>query len=382
MYAYSYLNTARSILERYHGELPFAAWLNDFFRKEKKYGSKDRKQISHLCYCYFRGANALKHLNPEQQIIWSLFLCSPGPNPLLGALDEALNHRAALPLEEKLLTAEPPVLLQNVFPWKDELSEAVSYNGLCRSIFSQPDLFLRIRPGRKEKVTEALEAAGASFEFEGDDCLRLPNTTKLQDLVALDEDVVVQDRNSQRTLDALPATFFQQKLKVWDCCAASGGKSMLLLDRAGKVQLLATDIRASILHNLTKRFEKAGIKNYRTRVYDVSKERLNESFDLVICDAPCSGSGTWSRTPEQLFFFNGKKIGHYAALQKGILINAAASVKPAGYLLYITCSVFKKENEAAVDFVLHNTALELLSQQYLTGYENKADTLFTALFKL
>jgi 16S rRNA (cytosine967-C5)-methyltransferase len=58
------------------------------------------------------------------------------------------------------------------------------------------------------------------------------------------------------------------------------------------------------------------------------------------------------------------------------------NVKPGGYFLYITCSVFKKENEMVVDYLLDQTRLQLLSQQYVNGYNARADTLFTALFQL
>ncbi|HYK56845.1 MAG TPA: Fmu (Sun) domain-containing protein, partial [Flavisolibacter sp.] len=105
-------------------------------------------------------------------------------------------------------------------------------------------------------------------------------------------------------------------------------------------------------------------------------------FDLVICDAPCSGSGTWSRTPEQLKFFKKEKIEQYAQLQKSIALNAAKSVKLQGYFLYITCSVFKKENEEVVAFIKANTPLQLVSSKYFMGYDRRADTLFAALFRL
>jgi 16S rRNA (cytosine967-C5)-methyltransferase len=72
-------------------------------------------------------------------------------------------------------------------------------------------------------------------------------------------------------------------------------------------------------------------------VVDLSVSSLNDplKFDLVICDAPCSGSGTWSRTPEQLYFFNEKKISEYSILQKNIVGNALKSLKKDGYFLYM-----------------------------------------------
>jgi 16S rRNA (cytosine967-C5)-methyltransferase len=103
-------------------------------------------------------------------------------------------------------------------------------------------------------------------------------------------------------------------------------------------------------------------------------------FDLVICDAPCTGSGTWSRTPEQLFFFTANKIDKYAALQRKIVSNAIPFLKAGGYFLYITCSVFKKENEEVAGFIKSEFHLQLVKMELLKGYNKKADTMFVALF--
>ena len=133
--------------------------------------------------------------------------------------------------------------------------------------------------------------------------------------------------------------------------------------------------------NLRNRFRRAGIKKFKSFVFDASASDPDFGpFDLVICDAPCSGSGTWSRTPEQLSYFPSDRIKHYAGLQKKIAVHASRAVNSAGYFLYITCSVFKKENEDVVDHITQSTSLRLVDQKYLPGYERRADTLFAALF--
>lgn len=101
---------------------------------------------------------------------------------------------------------------------------------------------------------------------------------------------------------------------------------------------------------------------------------------LIIADVPCSGSGTWARTPEQLTYFSEKRIAKYASLQKKIVKNAIVKLKAGGYFLYITCSVFKMENEENVDFIHEQLHLKLVESRYLKGYEIQADTLFAALF--
>jgi 16S rRNA (cytosine967-C5)-methyltransferase len=156
----------------------------------------------------------------------------------------------------------------------------------------------------------------------------------------------------------------------------------LFHDHFPGARLAVSDIRESILMNLQKRFKRAGIKSYDWFVADVSSPGFDfqKKFDLVICDAPCSGSGTWSRTPEQLFFFKEEKIEQYAHLQKQIVSNASKALKKNGCFLYITCSVFEKENEAMVKFIENSLPLQLKSMEYLKGYDKKADTLFVALF--
>jgi len=113
-----------------------------------------------------------------------------------------------------------------------------------------------------------------------------------------------------------------------------------------------------------------------------SKEKLfNHSFDIVIADVPCSGSGTWSRTPEALAWFEKKAISNYVLLQQKIVAHSIEYLKENGLLLYITCSVFKKENEDNVDFFRQDLSLELISSKYLAGYKMQADTLFIALLR-
>ena len=149
------------------------------------------------------------------------------------------------------------------------------------------------------------------------------------------------------------------------------------------INLTVTDVRPSILQNLQLRFKQAGIKDYSTYVADlIEPNKIQTSpFDLVICDAPCSGSGTWGRTPEQLSYFDEEQIEKYSRLQKRIAQNAIPHIKKEGYLLYVTCSVFKSENETVVKYILKNSFLRLVKAEVLKGYSMKADTMFAALFQ-
>jgi len=383
MRSYSHLNTAKKIIDTYDGSIPFAVWLKEFFRSDKKFGSRDRKQIGHACYCYFRLGGAFKETEWERKVLKALYLCSDTANSILQELRPEWNETVGLTIEEKIQKLDGTGELEKIFPFSGELSPVIDAKEFNRSFLAQPDLYLRIRPGKKKKVLERLEAAGIEYRLVNEDCIGLSNQSKMDEVLNIDEDVVVQDYNSQKTIEPLEEHVGpESKLSVWDCCAASGGKSILLHDHYAKARLIVSDVRESILVNLKKRFKTAGITEYDSLVRDLSLpgSKVPQNIDVVICDAPCSGSGTWSRTPEQLSYFSKEKIEYYASLQKRIVANAMKALKPGGNLLYITCSVFQKENEEVVEFIESNCPLKLVSLRYLDGYNQKADTLFAALF--
>lgn len=384
MYARSYLQSALRILDAYDGKRPLAAWLKEFFTKEKKYGSRDRKYIAHLCYCYFRLGRSFAHAKREERLVLSLFLCSDGENEMLQQLAPEWNALSRSGIVEKFRFLGADGETANIFSFAAELSNAVDAPSFALSHLVQPDLYLRVRPQGTESVKQKLHEARVRFRVVLPDCLALPNGTKVDAILALDREAVVQDKSSQQTLEPLIGVLPADKNPhVWDCCTASGGKSILLMDRAPACSLTVSDVRESILVNLRKRFQRAGISGYRWFVADLTATNLptKDAFDAVICDAPCSGSGTWSRTPEWLCFFNERRLDEYAMKQRKIIARAEQNLRRGGYLLYITCSVFKKENEDAVEYAQRSLPLRLQSMRYVKGYNEKADTLFTALFK-
>lgn len=409
---HSHLSSARRIIDEYNAGQPFAAYLKKFFAEKKKYGSKDRKQIAHLCYCFFRlgkaaplspkGGISEESLWLEEKILMGLFLCSAEPDEMLSALKPEWNEKIHLQLEEKLSLIDPPaarlpdgqrragysLLITELFPWQNELSDGIDHEKFCASFFTQSGLFIRIRPGYEKNIPDKLRAEGLTPKTWSETCIQLPNSTNIEKLVEIDKEAVIQDYSSQQTgdfLKNLKPTTSGFKPKIWDCCAGSGGKSIMLYDIFPEIELTVSDIRESILANLKKRFAKAGIKKYKSFAADLSIHSPltthHSPFDLIICDAPCTGSGTWSRTPEQLYFFNQQTIEKYSDRQKKIVTNVIPYLKPGGHLLYITCSVFKKENEEVVQYIQNNLPIQLTSMKYLKGYNKKADTLFAALFR-
>ena len=382
---HSYLNSAVTILSGYKGQEPFAVYLKHFFSSHKKYGSGDRKQIAHLCYCAFRAHAVLASDKAEDRIWKGLLLCSTAEEPLLEQLQPEWSDMVSSTLAEKLDRLAPGKKIQDLFPWKDELSPAVDPVAFAGSLLIQPDLFLRIRPGHRDNVLQKLDLAGIPYTCPETMSLALPNGSRIGEIIQTDLECVVQDLSSQRVGAYLQYLLPHLPLRpaVWDCCAASGGKSLLVRDILGDTDLLVSDLRPSILVNLKKRLAKAGLNNYRSLQADLTDPRfaIPGRFDLVLADLPCSGSGTWGRTPEQLLYFREEEINQYAALQQKIIDKVTTAVKPGGYLLYITCSVFRKENEDMLAYIGQRWKGELVRSGLLTGYAEKADTLFAALFR-
>ena len=382
---HSYLNSAKKIIESNKGDVPFSLFLKKYFAANKKYGSKDRKQIATLCYNFYRLGKALPDISIEEKIITGNFLCEQVSNDFLAFHKPEWNDLIAKSLAEK--NAFIGFDIEKIFPWINELIDGIDPHSLSSSFFYQPDLFLRIRPDKKDIVIKKLEDAGLNYNIPHEDCVALTNATKLDTIIELDKEAVVQDLNSQKVLDVLKKEnliSINETLTVWDCCAASGGKSILAYDILnGKTDLTVSDIRQHILSNLEKRFLSAGIKKYKSFIADLTISSLQPStpsFQLIICDAPCTGSGTWSRTPEQLYFFKEEMIDDYADKQKRIVTNVIPQLQKGGMFIYITCSVFKRENEEIVNFIKEQFHLQLVQMELLKGYDKKADSMFTAVF--
>ena len=393
---FSHLKTAATIIEQYRGEMPLHFYLKNFFSKEKKYGSKDRRTIGALCYYYFRLGHGEIERTIEERILLGIYLCENQPNEILQIFKPEWNEKMALPLQEKLHDIEN-FYPANIFKWKDELSEEIESATFSLSFLIQPNLYIRVRPGYYEVVRKKLAEGNVKYEDIAEDCIAFENGIKLDEVLNVNHEYVVQDYNSQNVGEFMKLAnsgieFERKNLKsemenpksVWDCCAASGGKSIMVCDIIKDINLTVTDVRPSILQNLQVRFKQAGIKDYSAYVSDLMEPNKIQTspFDLVICDAPCSGSGTWGRTPEQLYYFKEDDIEKYSVLQKRIARNVIPHVKKDGYLLYVTCSVFEKENEGVVKYILKNSFMKLIKMEVLKGYSLKADTMFAALFQL
>lgn len=378
------LRTFLRVLESYQEDRPLAKFLPEFFRRNKQMGSNDRRSASRLLYNYYRIGNAFHNLPVEERLFYAEFLCTAVDNPFLQHFRPDLNEKIYLSREEKLdyLAKDERFNLRDVFPFGD-FSEGINESLFCRSIFIQPDLFIRMHPGKEDLVVSEINATSISFSRLGNYTLALPNGTNLDKIFPDDtfptKPFEVQDLSSQQTLKYFKPNRYEH---WWDACAASGGKSLLLFSEQPDIKLVVSDIRESVLDNLDERFINAGLRTYQKKLLDLTQNPdqvlYHYEFDGIILDAPCSGSGTWGRTPEMISQFMPQKIHGFQNLQKAIAANVIKYLKPGKPLIYITCSVFRQENEDVVDYLVSEYGLNLEGKEVFMGYEHKADTMFAA----
>ncbi|MDE3214457.1 MAG: methyltransferase domain-containing protein, partial [Bacteroidota bacterium] len=382
-----YIVYAKDLIVSYKGKEPFHLYLKKYFSLHKKHGSRDRRIITSLCYNYFRlGGGVQGSPSPDSKIMLATFLCETQPSEWMASVQPRWNEAIAAPLEEKLKMVAGEFAIDFLFLFLGELSPEIDRTGFSLSFLIQPALFLRIRPGHSDEVIRKLKASGLEYYRQGASCLSLSGNPKIDSVLDLNREAVIQDANSQKTLDFVTSLFTPEPnrpVPVWDCCAGSGGKSILVHDLLSPIRLTVSDRRPAILKNLAQRFWKAGIDPFEVRERDLEKGAAYEEgkFDLVIADVPCSGSGTWARTPEQHLFFELNQLKGYCDRQRKIIKNVLPCLNSGGYLCYITCSVFKKENEENVDFFASHFSLSILKKEYLKGYHDKADTMFVAVLK-
>jgi len=206
----------------------------------------------------------------------------------------------------------------------------------------------------------------ASMALEVTEHARRVRTTRAY----LDGVVELQDVASQAVVDAcLP---FVEGACALDYCAGGGGKAIALA--AAGLQVTAHDAHPQRMSDLPARAKRAG-----TPIPTVTK--VAGQFDLVLCDAPCSGSGAWRRQPEGKWALTEARLAELTALQDQILETAQQFVGPRGCLAYATCSLLPLENTARVArFLQRNPAWHSLVTTQWTPIDG-GDGFFLAVFR-
>ena len=181
--------------------------------------------------------------------------------------------------------------------------------------------------------------------------------------------VELQDAASQAVVAALP-----RGGKVLDYCTGGGGKALALAMDTSR-QVFAHDIDTSRMADLPTRTARAAAGVVQVETDDLS---THAPYDVVLCDAPCSGSGAWRRAAEGKWTLTPDRLQSLTQIQDDILDKAAALTAPNGILAYATCSVFKSENEDRVDaFLARNPGWQtVFSHRY--AVDDHGDGFFTA----
>ena len=167
--------------------------------------------------------------------------------------------------------------------------------------------------------------------------------------------VSVQDGAAQQVV---PLLDLKSGMQVLDACAAPGGKTAHMLELVPDLSMLAMDIDAQRLLRVTETLDRLGLKGktLAADAADTANWRQGESFDRILVDAPCSGSGVIRRHPDIKLLRRPEDIDQLAMRQQQLLDNLWLLLKPDGILVYTTCSVFDRENAGQIHSFLQRHA--------------------------
>jgi len=340
-----------------------------YFRERRYIGSKDKAAISEYYYRVLRQRGALDYrlhqsrlaftnrlrmallLGLDKALLPSLFNGEKfAPKPLKDEEPEKLEYA------QQVEMAEAPFAAKLNFPeWlEDDLSTSLGerFELEMASLAQRAPLDVRVNLllSQRQDVFDRLTHSGLEAEL----CRLSPWGIRIHSKIALTNIeefnqglIEVQDEGSQ--LLAL-LTRAKAKQRVIDFCAGAGGKTLAL---AGMMQnkgtIWACDVHSKRLEQLSKRKKRAQAHNIRSHLLSSEKDKWvkqhAESADIVLIDAPCTGTGTWRRSPDARWNLTAEDLAELVELQASILQSAQRLLKPGGRLFYATCSVLKQENQ-------------------------------------
>ncbi|MBR9859660.1 methyltransferase domain-containing protein [bacterium] len=352
----------REILETYTYPEPFALHLKQYFRNHKKFGSRDRREVSQICFTALRTAQFYKKYGIDEALMFSMHVLYPDSEEVK-ALVQAESSVSILGLDFKSLCNK--LNLDHPF-YQINLQEDYTVLEHADNFGFQPKVWLRNSNFSEAEESDLVQ--GAQSVEHG---TNLPDSIQIQDL------------SSQYLCSKIE---LMDNGKVWDCCAASGGKS-LNLSYDSNAHFYLSDSRPQIIENAKKRLRK--VKQVQFAVYDAIQDeslRFDEEinapyFDYIIADVPCSGSGTWFRNPEHFAYFNYDDVAKYREQQRAIIRSVIRFLKPGGTLYYMTCSVFKEENMEQSQYFSAEFNLKQLKSYGFCGLDYGADSMYMATFK-
>lgn len=390
---------------------PADALTSAYFRTRRFIGSKDRQSIITRLYRMMRAFYRLSWwLEKEGMPVTARGLVIAGlildKEHTAASLRQSFNGDRYAPAEltrdeEKLARAlegkdlMPQDMPESVRcecpPWaEDSLRRALGarFAEELSAMLTQAPMDIRVNTIKAEraKVLSQLKKDG----FEAEAGKHAPNAIRLFGRPHLvvhplfrDGAVEIQDEGSQMVAVVADAKPGEQ---VVDFCAGAGGKTLAMAaSMNNKGRVIAMDVLGGRLERAKERFRRAGLHNIQTRALTSERDKYvkqhQQSFDLVLVDAPCSGTGTWRRDPDKRWRQLGPGLETLLPLQKSILDSAYRMVKPGGRLVYATCSLLPDENEDQVDAFLaaHPEFRRGRDDLHMTPAQHDTDGFYAAL---
>jgi 16S rRNA (cytosine967-C5)-methyltransferase len=422
------MKQAVAALASYRYREDLNSWLKNYMKAFPSMGSRDRRELRALVYGAVRMARLFPEATVEQQIgMGQVFAAGPSSDFVQYARSRSGWDLPSLPVPgtDTLQSMTEPGYdtLQSIpgpgfdamqslrgpgfdalqlcrhwaqeglsfraddwFPAHNRISSSIDQNELLKGFLMPPRTWVRLRAGREKVVeNEWCEKAWLWGNSETTPNARWVESGRpLNSLNSFQSGFFeVQDLASQRTIRFMNPSSGES---WWDACAGSGGKSLLLHDREPGVKLFATDERQSTLQQLHERFTRAGIRSYSRYCMDIDqRDPLEQAgsfprqFDAVLADVPCSGSGTWSATPDWLSRFEQHRITEFAERQFRLVSNLLPYVREGGRLVYLSCSLYADENEQVVDRLCSTFGWQCLDQGYEQASLEGGDVLFGAV---
>lgn len=297
-----------------------------------------------------------------------------------GALFTAQGHAPAPVGPEEGARAMTPAEALDCPDWLEaplRASLGADFDAVMRAMQARAPVFLRVNLMRG-----GVAAAQAALGAEGIGTRPHPLAPCALEVVEgarrvgasapyLDGRVELQDAASQAVVAALPLA---DGMRVLDFCAGGGGKTLAMAALA-RLDLTAQDAEPRRMADLPARALRAGVK---VRLAGAAAEGV---YDLVLADAPCSGSGAWRRQPEARWRLDAARLADLTGMQDAVLASAAARVAPGGWLAYATCSLLDTENgDRVAAFLAGHPRFGLVRSLRLTPLDG-GDGFFLALMR-
>ena len=227
---------------------------------------------------------------------------------------------------------------------------------LAKATLERPTEWIRVNLQKTSApvLAEKIGITGASILY--DRFIEIPRDVGVKLLLALPEFVKGEfSFQNPSAFEVVKLLDLKPGLKVWDACAAPGGKTALMAEMDSSLEILASDSSASRLEKMQDLMNRLGLTNIKTEVIDLAPaqdsatapqhsslsslvSRLSSKFDRILLDVPCSNMGVIARRPESVYRMTPESINEVAELQFKILENASTALAPGGRLVYATCS--------------------------------------------